>query len=194
MRRRTSTRRWASSPGWGACADQLKALWRRRPVVTGGFARMAFPNESPEYRAARDTLLDTEIALRRQSESAAALRRALPPGGEVPEDFVSAPYRRASATRDGQAVRVVRRARDADALQLHVRARARQPCPGCTHLLDGIEGAARHLPQRAAFYVVARSPIARLAAWAHAAAGIISRCSRPRAMPTATATTAGPPR
>ena len=41
-----------------------------------------------------------------------------------------------------------------------------EPCSGCTHLLDGIDGAARHLGQRAAFHVVAKSPIARLAAWA----------------------------
>jgi predicted dithiol-disulfide oxidoreductase (DUF899 family) len=41
------------------------------------------------------------------------------------------------------------------------------PCPGCTHLLDCLDGAARHVPRRAPLYVVARSPIARLAAWAH---------------------------
>jgi predicted dithiol-disulfide oxidoreductase (DUF899 family) len=41
------------------------------------------------------------------------------------------------------------------------------PCPGCTHLLDGIEGAARHIGERAALHIVAKSPIARLAAWAH---------------------------
>jgi predicted dithiol-disulfide oxidoreductase (DUF899 family) len=41
------------------------------------------------------------------------------------------------------------------------------PCPGCTHLLDGIDGAARHVGQRAALHIVAKSPIARLAAWAH---------------------------
>jgi predicted dithiol-disulfide oxidoreductase (DUF899 family) len=41
------------------------------------------------------------------------------------------------------------------------------PCPGCTHLLDCLDGAARHVPQRAAFYAAAASPIARLAAWAH---------------------------
>lgn len=40
------------------------------------------------------------------------------------------------------------------------------PCSGCTHLLDGIDGAARHLTQRAAFHVVAKSPIARLTALA----------------------------
>jgi predicted dithiol-disulfide oxidoreductase (DUF899 family) len=42
------------------------------------------------------------------------------------------------------------------------------PCPGCTHLLDCLDGAARHVPQRVPFYIVARSPIARLEAWAHA--------------------------
>ena len=52
------------------------------------FAPMAFPNESAGYRAARNALLDAEIALRRQGEAVAALRRALPPGGEVQEDFV----------------------------------------------------------------------------------------------------------
>jgi predicted dithiol-disulfide oxidoreductase (DUF899 family) len=41
------------------------------------------------------------------------------------------------------------------------------PCPGCTHLLDGIDGAARHIGERAALHIVAKSPIARLAAWAH---------------------------
>jgi predicted dithiol-disulfide oxidoreductase (DUF899 family) len=41
------------------------------------------------------------------------------------------------------------------------------PCPGCTHLLDGLDGAARHVGERAALHIVAKSPIARLAAWAH---------------------------
>ncbi len=46
-----------------------------------------FPNESVEYRHARARLLDEEVALRRAMESVAAARRALPPGGEVPEDY-----------------------------------------------------------------------------------------------------------
>jgi hypothetical protein len=41
------------------------------------------------------------------------------------------------------------------------------PCPGCTHLLDGIDGAARHIGLRASLHIVAKSSIARLAAWAH---------------------------
>src|SRR3546814_19940983 len=43
-----------------------------------------------------------------------------------------------------------------------------KPCNGCTHMLDAIDGSARHVGQRAPLYVVAKSPIARLEAWAKA--------------------------
>ncbi|WP_180539784.1 DUF899 family protein, partial [Nevskia soli] len=46
-----------------------------------------YPNESAEYRAARNHLLIEEIELRRHVERVAAQRRALPPGGEIPRDF-----------------------------------------------------------------------------------------------------------
>jgi Bacterial protein of unknown function (DUF899) len=49
---------------------------------------VTFPNESPEYRAARNQLLKEEVALRRTMEAVAASRRALPPGGLVPEDYL----------------------------------------------------------------------------------------------------------
>lgn len=39
-----------------------------------------FPNESSEYRMARDLLLAEEIELRRHIERVAEQRRALPPG------------------------------------------------------------------------------------------------------------------
>ena len=45
------------------------------------------PGESEEYRRARQALLVEEIALRRQVERVASLRRTLPPGGEVPDDY-----------------------------------------------------------------------------------------------------------
>src|ERR1700760_3048141 len=49
---------------------------------------VTFPNESAEYRAARDRLLGEEVALRRSMEAVAVARRALPQGGLVPEDYV----------------------------------------------------------------------------------------------------------
>ncbi|HKN52173.1 MAG TPA: DUF899 family protein, partial [Amycolatopsis sp.] len=47
-----------------------------------------FPGETPEYREARDLLLGQERELRHAMEVVAATRRALPPGGPVPEDYV----------------------------------------------------------------------------------------------------------
>jgi predicted dithiol-disulfide oxidoreductase (DUF899 family) len=46
------------------------------------------PNESAEYRRAREKLLTEEIELRRHIERVAELRRALPPGGEVTKSYV----------------------------------------------------------------------------------------------------------
>ena len=47
-----------------------------------------FPNESAEYRRARQNLLIEEIELRRHLERVAELRRALPPGGAVTKNYV----------------------------------------------------------------------------------------------------------
>jgi predicted dithiol-disulfide oxidoreductase (DUF899 family) len=132
------------------------------------FARMAFPNESAEYREARNALLDAEIALRRQTEAVAALRRALPPGGEVPEDFA---FERIGDRQRPERVRLSELFGEYPSILVYSFMFGPErdvPCPGCTHLLDCIDGAARHVPQRAPLYVVAASPIARLAAWAHA--------------------------
>ena len=136
--------------------------------MTEQFARMTFPNESADYRKARNALLDAEIALRRQTEAVAEMRRALPPGGEIREDFV---FERIGAHQRPERVRLSELFGEHSTLLLYsymFGPERDSPCPGCTHLLDCLDGAARHVPQRAAFYVVARSPIARLAAWAHA--------------------------
>ena len=50
-------------------------------LARGNTARI--PNESAEYRRAREQLLAEEIELRRHIERVAEMRRALPPGGEV---------------------------------------------------------------------------------------------------------------
>ena len=46
-----------------------------------------FPGESEEYRRERDRLLEAEVELRWAIERVAAQRRALPPGGAVPDDY-----------------------------------------------------------------------------------------------------------
>ena len=50
--------------------------------------KVHFPNESAEYRRARQALLIEEIELRRHIERVAELRRTLPPGGEVTKQYL----------------------------------------------------------------------------------------------------------
>jgi predicted dithiol-disulfide oxidoreductase (DUF899 family) len=47
---------------------------------------VTFPGDNDRYRQAREQLLRAEVELRRKTEEVAALRRALPPGGLVPQD------------------------------------------------------------------------------------------------------------
>src|SRR5262245_35600951 len=48
---------------------------------------MRFPGENEAYRKARNELLEAEMALRRNIEAVAALRRKLPLGGPIKEDY-----------------------------------------------------------------------------------------------------------
>ena len=127
---------------------------------------LSYPNESAEYRAARNALLDAEIALRRQLEAVAAQRRALPPGGEVPEDYV---FERIDDKERPATVRLSELFGEHPSILLYsfmYGPERDQPCNGCTHTLDGWDGSVLHANQRFPAYVVAKSPIARLEALA----------------------------
>ena len=133
------------------------------PTVETAAHTARFPGESVEYRAARDRLLEAEIALRRQTEAVAGQRRALPPGGAVPEDYVFAEGEGAGPVRLSELFGE----RPTLLLYSYMFSPAMaQPCPMCTAMLDGLEGQVSHIAQRAAVAVVARSPIARLRAFA----------------------------
>ncbi|MFK4874491.1 DUF899 family protein [Novosphingobium sp. ZW T3_23] len=127
---------------------------------------LSYPNESAEYRRARNALLDAEMALRRQVEAVAALRRALPPGGAISEDYL---FTRLDLYQREERVRLSELFEGKPSLILYsymFGPERDEPCTGCTHLLDGLDGAARHVGQVVPFYVVARSPLSRLVAWA----------------------------
>lgn len=116
-----------------------------------------FPNESAEYRAARNALLVEEIELRRQIERVAALRRALPPGGAIPKDHAlvdeAGPTKFSDLFGDQETLLVYS--------MMYGRQR-KEPCPMCTSFLNGWNGVAINLRQRVAIAVTARSPIERL--------------------------------
>jgi predicted dithiol-disulfide oxidoreductase (DUF899 family) len=147
---------------------------------------VAFPNESREYRAARDRLLRREASLRRDMEAVAAEVRALPPGGAVPEDYefdhidaqgVPAKVRLSELFRPGT---------DTLILYHYMFPRHRSdrrpgpgggpmarlpveegPCPSCTALLDNWEGAVPHVEGLGAnIAAVAKASIERVAAFA----------------------------
>lgn len=120
-----------------------------------------YPNDSAAYRAARQTLLAEEIALRRQIEHVAALRRALPPGGVAPAyDFLD---------QDGKTVTLADMFGPHDTLVTYFwmfGPQRERPCPMCTSLLSGLDGPARDLAQRVAVAVIGRSPVSRQLAFA----------------------------
>lgn len=126
-----------------------------------------FPGESPEYRKARDRLVEAEVEARRAIERAAAVRRELPPGGVVPEDYV---FEEAGADGGAKQVRLsVLFARGADTLIVYsfmYGPEMEQACPSCTSILDSLDGAAPHLTQRVNLAVVAKSPLPRILAHA----------------------------
>ena len=53
-------------------------------------SKTRYPNENAAYRSARDKLLEEERKLVEQTKAVAALRRELPPGGELKEDYTFA--------------------------------------------------------------------------------------------------------
>jgi predicted dithiol-disulfide oxidoreductase (DUF899 family) len=126
-----------------------------------GLHDQRFPNENPKYRAARDKLLRAEMALRKSVEAVAALRRKLPAGGEVPEDYLF----------EGEKgkVRLSQLFERGDTLVAYsfmYGPKMERACPMCTAMLDALNGNAQHLAQRTDLVVIAKSPLERIRAYA----------------------------
>src|SRR2546423_5363223 len=146
---------------------------------------VAFPGESPEYRAARDRLLEQEIELRRATEELAAARRRLPPGGAVPEDYVFRGEGEGGAPTDVRLSQLFAPGKDSLAIYSFMFPRdpgdqrpgpdrgetaslplAEGPCPSCVALLDQLDGAAEHAGPLVNFAVIAKAPLPRLFSFA----------------------------
>ena len=119
-----------------------------------------FPNESAEYRRAREALLVEEIELRRHIERVAEQRRRLPPGGEVNKqyEFEGENGRASFADLFGDKNTLV-------VYSYMLGPQRERPCPMCTSLLSAWDGEVPDIQQRVALAVVARSPIERLKAF-----------------------------
>ena len=144
-----------------------------------------YPGESPEYRAARDTLLEHEMRLRHEMEAVAAERRALPPGGVVPQDYVFRGLGADGTATDVRLSDLFAPGRDSLAIYSMMFPRDRRderpgpvggktgqlpldegPCPSCTAVLDQLDGAVDHVSEHMNLAVVAKTPLERVAGWA----------------------------
>ena len=115
------------------------------------------PNESAEYRRAREALLAEEIELRRHIERVAEMRRALPPGGEVTRAYEFS----------GESGKVTLPELFGNKQTLVIYSymfgpQREKPCPMCTSFMSTWEAKLPDVEQRIAFAFVARSPIERL--------------------------------
>jgi predicted dithiol-disulfide oxidoreductase (DUF899 family) len=146
---------------------------------------ITFPEESPEYRAARDRLLEQEIELRRAMEAVAAARRELPRGGIVAEDFIFQGAGPDGAPTDVRLSELLGPGKDSlliysfmfprdpgderpgpAAGQTALLKLEEGPCPSCVALLDQLDGAAEHASQHINLAVVAKSPLPRILTFA----------------------------
>src|SRR3977135_1280270 len=142
---------------------------------------VTFPGESPEYRAARDRLLEQEIELRRAMEAVAAARRHLPRGGGIAGDYVFQGAGGAGTPTDVRMSELFASGLDSLVIYSFMFPRdpgderpgpadgrsallelADGPCPSCVALLDQLEGAVEHVSEHMNLAVVAKAPLDRV--------------------------------
>jgi predicted dithiol-disulfide oxidoreductase (DUF899 family) len=117
------------------------------------------PNESADYRRARNALLVEEIELRRHIERVAKQIRELPPGGEVTKQY--------RFTGERGPVTLEELFGDKDTLVIYsymLGPERDKPCPMCTSLMASWEGKVPDIEQRVALAMIARGPIEKLVA------------------------------
>jgi predicted dithiol-disulfide oxidoreductase (DUF899 family) len=129
-----------------------------------------FPGESNSYRHARNQLLQAEIDLRRRVEEVAALRRQLPVGGEIPEDYIfdEGPVDLNDSTRTKVSLSQLFQP-GLDTLALYsfmLGPKMKAACPMCSSIIDALNATAVHASQRISLAVVAKSPLERLRSFA----------------------------
>jgi predicted dithiol-disulfide oxidoreductase (DUF899 family) len=126
-------------------------------------------NDSTEYAERREELRQAEIALMRQREHVASLRRSLPADTEV-EDYVFSEGPRGLDAGDTPVTSVrlseLFTSPDRSLVIYHLMYGKKQtsPCPMCTMWIDGLNGVAHHLAQNLDFAVAAAADVPTLRA------------------------------
>lgn len=128
--------------------------------------KFSFPNESSEYRAARNALVEEEQALIEKVKAVAEQRRNLPLGGKITERYE---FSRATDANLGQPVTLNELFKDKDTLLIYSFMYGPswdKPCPSCTSIVDGLDRMAYQVGQDAAFVVIGKASPERINDWA----------------------------
>jgi predicted dithiol-disulfide oxidoreductase (DUF899 family) len=125
-----------------------------------------FPNEDQKYRTARYKLLEEEIELRRHTERVAQMRRELPMGGKLKEDYVFDEVANGEPRKvkfselftPGKPSLVI--------YSMMYHPDDEFPCPSCNSIVDGLDGSTPHIRDKVNFVVVTKAPIEKTLKWA----------------------------
>jgi predicted dithiol-disulfide oxidoreductase (DUF899 family) len=129
-------------------------------TVDEAMSRYVMPNAGEDYARARQALLDAEVELRDHVERVAAQRRKLPPGPLV-KDYEFFDGRRrlklSELFEDGKPHLFI----------YHVMyfKDDKEFCPMCSMWIDGLDGIAHHVMQRANIVAASLAPLEALQAW-----------------------------
>src|SRR6478672_8947273 len=129
-------------------------------------SELLYPNETKEYRDAREALQKEEEELVDKVKSVAAKRRTLPLGGQLKQDYV---FQWANDGKVGKTVKFSELFGDKNTLLLYsfmFGPNWDHPCPSCTSLMDGFDRAWFSVNRDAAFVAIAKAPAERINAWA----------------------------
>ena len=132
-------------------------------MTTSSLHDKRLPNESQDYRSARDKLLAEENALREQIERVATLRRQLPAGGEIKEDYEFEEIDLADgSTRSIRFPELFGDKSDLLVYSYMYGPEWEDPCPSCTSFIDGIDAVSRHVRQQVELVVIGKATSAQL--------------------------------
>lgn len=124
-----------------------------------------FPHESEDYRVARDALLTKEQELRALQEEVAHMRRDLPLGGALKEDYLFQEVALADgSTTDIRFSDLFGDKSDLLAYSYMYGPDWSDPCPSCTSAIDGFNAMSRHVRQQVEMVVIGKASPAQLLA------------------------------
>jgi predicted dithiol-disulfide oxidoreductase (DUF899 family) len=137
----------------------------------GTFRLTNLTDEPQDYLAAREKLRVAEVELMHQRERVAAMRRELPKGAKVKDyEFLEGPRDLDAGDTPVSTVKLSELFTSPDRpliiYQLMYGKKNTKPCPMCTMWVDGINGIAHHVGQRADLVIIAAADPKAWRAWA----------------------------